>query len=312
MPGFWILSSLLLLTSIDVAECEETAEVDHGSCLLQKGMRKNKAVATQIPLTWASGPWDQYLYVFGSHHKSGTYLLLHMMRPTFDTLGANYSCYEGPFETGGKITSVGGRNKCWVSPHLEDCPIRWNYQSAAETFRAGRHGTANKEMRAVHIIRDPFDMLASSYCFHHAGKEPFLAFAPSNITLLNATEGVPIIAEYLSKTLKDMTEAYLVSGKDTFTIRYENITQSSTAFDLVVADMFEFLFGGLINDSSMQLIKELAKKEDLNRGMSNAENHVSDEDCEAAARAAIPLIRKDLLLQFQGYRQVLGYTPSAA
>lgn len=316
---------LLLLTFIVLAECQEPGEVGNGLCLLQGSVgHRRSSRAPQIlgrPLgtgssqSWASGPWDQYLYFVGASHKAGTVILRNIMQRAFDVLGANYSCYER-WPVCGAITMVGGMNHCKEPPHVEDCPIRWNCNMVASDMQAGRPGTASKEMRAVIIIRDPLEMVASAYCFHHRGKEPGSKFAPANITSLSPAEGMPLVADLMLSNTKDMVAAYQASGKNTHAVKYEDITRSSADFDRVVAGMFSFLFGGLINDSSMQLMLKEATLEDVHRdhvsddvrlGPGDDLDHVSDDTCKTAAREAIPFIQEDLLMHYHIDRKVLGY-----
>lgn len=311
---------LFLLTFIVLAACQELGEVNNGLCLLQGsvGLRRSSR-APQIlgrPLrtgnsqSWARGPWDQYLYFVGARHKAGTVLLRKIMQRAFDVLGANYSCYER-WSACGAITTVGGLNHCKEPPHLEDCPIRWNCGMVASDMQAGRPGTAGKEMRAVIIIRDPLEMVASAYCFHHRGEEPDSKFAPANITSLSPAEGVPLVADLMRSNTQDMVAAYQASGKDTHVVKYEDLTRSSTDFDHVVAGMFSFLFGDLINDSSMQLIQKEATGEDYHRLPHGAGSrdlaHVSNDKCKTAAREADRFIQEDLLMQYLMDRKVLGY-----
>lgn len=318
--------SCLAAETINEAECQESAEVEQSVCVcvcfLQQGARltSNNSLQTDTFQALASGPWDQYTYLVGAHHKAGSDLLRKIMHLAFDALGANQSCSEqmGQFPHAelalkswypdGVLTTIGGQYSCDDPPHL-DCPIRYKFNLEGFDFAADRPGTTNKELRAVHMIRDPLEMIASAYCYHHGGAESWSElYAPANITSLSAAEGVPLVAQRMYSVTASMVATSLASGKNAHLIRYENITRSSIDFDLVIADAFYFLFGGLINDSSMQLIQELATKQDLNRGIKVLDQqHVSDDDCKAAATEALPLIQEDLLLLFHKQRQVLGY-----
>jgi len=168
-----------------------------------------------------------------------------------------------------------------------------------------RQNAGEQGLRAVHIIRDPLEMVASGYCYHHAGNEreaDFNGFAPLNIESLNATEGVPLVAERMENVIKSMVEAFMVSdSKDTYVVRYENLTRSSPAFDYNIAMMFDFLFGGLITPAEMQQIKIEAQVEDLNRGQDgySDDGHVSDDECKLQARAALQYIPTALYAQFE-------------
>jgi len=263
-----------------------------------------------------SKPWDSHLYVVGTNHKAGSQVLRNIMRLTFDTLGANYSCREP--ETGDSvITSIGSShmmgtteviNRCSQEPN---CPIHWNNGIAKENLMADREQAGDAGMRAVHIIRDPLQMIASAYCYHHEGNEQGSLAAPPNIMELNAKEGVPLVAVTMLPIIMQMVGAYQASDStDTFVARYENLTQSSEGFDSTVANMFDFLFEDLITSAERHQIEINARVEDLHRGengYSAGTGHVSDDDCKTQATLALQLIPAVLYSQYVEYQVILEY-----
>jgi hypothetical protein len=296
-----------------------------GLALLQIGMDTPAAIsASGGGSRMKSDTWDKlkdkHLYVVGVYHKAGSHVLRLIMRKTFDELGADYSCRECPSIPGADavMTSAGSshmegnrpvRNQCSDYP---DSPIRWNNCNfPAEDLLADRGLAGAKGMRAVRIIRDPFQMVASAYCYHHAGNEPFSPFAPRNIMVLNATEGVPLTAKHMLRVINSMVKAHAVAdGRDTYTVVYERLTNSSSDFDATVGEMFDFLFADLITSEDRERIEMVAKTEDMNSEHfdgGSGSGHVSDDDCKEQATAALQLMPAALYSLYQEYRAVLGY-----
>jgi len=290
----WSIALLILSASAE--------ESPDASCLLQ---HRVDVVRKDI-----SKPWDHHLYLVGTRHKAGSQVLRNIMHLAFDALGAKLSCQEHSF-TNAVITTTGGDNKCYSKPHI---PIHWdNACLGTKVLDLNRRIGAeiSKPFRGVHIIRDPLQMVASAYCYHHRGNEKWnVVNAPPNIMEMGYEEGVPAVAGTMLPIVKAMVKAYQASGTDFHVVRYEDLTRSSQSFDYNVAQLFDAMFGGLITDSEMTKIKELAKQEDLHHGeigLSAGNDHVSDDEDKKLAAAALDLIDADLLKQYHELQRVLGY-----
>jgi hypothetical protein len=322
MFGFLLFFHLLRFVSGLNGRCSDSECVSgEYASFLQVGVDISDVVSRTKSNTWDKLK-DKHLYVVGVYHKAGSQVLRNIMRKAFDELGADYSCRECPLGTS-VITSVGSDHM--VAPNHDkmpnvcseypDSPIRWNNcQFPAEDLLADREMAGEKGMRAVRIIRDPFQMVASAYCYHHAGNEmpwPGSLYAPLNIMKLNATEGVPLVAILMRAAITSMVKAHTeADGRDTYTVVYERLTNSSADFDATVGEMFDFLFADLITSEDRERIETLARTEDLNSehfdGDSNDE-HVSDGACKEQATAALQLMPADLYSLYQEYQAVLGY-----
>jgi len=289
-------SIALLMLSAVVAE-EECSLLQYRTDLVRKDVSK---------------PWDHHLYLVGTRHKAGSQVLRNIMHLAFDELGANLSCQEyldQAYIPSAQMTTKGGDNKCLLRPQI---PIHWDNRLSTTVMQRDRHIGAemSKPLRGVQIIRDPLQMVTSAYSYHHRGQEPGSPMAPSNITKMGAAEGVPGCARTMLGTVKSMVDAYLATGTDIHVVRFENFTRSSLDFDSQVAETFDHLFKGLITDSEMSRIKDLAKQEDLHRGqdgISAGTGHVSDDEEKKLANAALDLIEPDLLQQYHEFQTVLGY-----
>jgi len=275
--------------------------------LLQTSLIVHKQHWAQI-----SKPWDHHLYVVGTRHKAGDNLLSNIMSRAFGILSATCGCSETYDQALPLDCSLPDWNDlyedlCFCAPHV-NCSIHFNGVFTGEDLLHDREMAGKRGMRAVHIIRDPLQMVASAYCFHHSGQELGTLYAPANITLLNVTEGVPLVAKYMLQIMSQMVDSYLVSDtRDTYIIWYENMTRSSSDFDHKVAEMIDFLFENIISPAQKQQIQIEARLEDPSRPNVLHSGHVSDEECKVRAGEAFKYIPEDLYSQYQQYRAVLGY-----
>merc|ERR1719210_1039520 len=120
---------------------------------------------------------------------------------------------------------------------------------------------------------------------------------------LNAEEGVPQMAQTMYGVIHDMVTTYETAYKnDTYTMFYEKLTRSSEDFDANVAEMFDFLFDGLITQAQRQQIEREAKYVDLNRGRNNysahKKSHISDDACKERASEALQFIPEPLASEY--------------
>jgi len=293
----------------------------HSECVPLHDHQEDEAsvslMQTSFQLEKRSKPWDEHLYVVGVYHKAGSQVLRNMMKKTFDALGADYSCREceggsSTITSNGNSHMEGGQSVLNICDREPDCPIHWNNCNfRAEALLADRQLAGEKGMRAVRIIRDPLQMVASAYCYHHAGNEQGSSSAPPNVMELNAEEGVPLTALTMLNVVQSMASAHQeATSRDTYSVVYENLTRSSADFDAIVAEMFDFLFAGMITAEERRQIEMEARTEDLNSEYFNGaskDEHVSDPDCKEQAIAALSLIPADLYSQYQEYQAVLGY-----
>ena len=259
-------------------------------------------VQTQTRLR-RSRPWDDHVYWAGVHHKAGSHLLRNIMRHAFDGLGASYSCYTNGSITE-SVTSAGFRHYC---PEVPDCHIMWEIAASEASFELAR---ARGNARGAHVVRNPKHMLASAYCYHHRGQEPQRAWSHfPEILFMGPREGMMTLWPEMYPFMYDM--AILFEDKDgLYHVRYELLTESSASFDQQVTGLYDFLFGGLVSRSEMQMIAEAAKAEDLNREKSvtkRAEKHTNSDECMGAALQALPSLDQSVLTELEELTVRLGY-----
>ena len=295
----------LCLLALATDECE-TEFVAAESSLIQKQLSVHETMK-KVHL------WDEHIFLVGTNHKAGSQLLRNTMAHVFDMLGASVSCNYWTHPHGSmehSVTSLNHRNDCALFP----APIRFNnhindksilqIRQEAHAVKAG--------LRGVMIVRDPLEMVASAYVYHHRGAEAINPME-KGIPQMAPEEGVPAMAKRMLPVLRLMVGAYQVSAPDVLVVRYEDFTHSPEGFDSTVEKIMEFLFGDEITDLQRAEIKRAARVEDLNRaddlGLSagNDVNHTNDEDEMTAAKAAVSLISPEVYAEYVKFRRELGY-----
>ena len=137
-------------------QCEDGKGNGLFQTLHQKHLRQNQQVIER------EDPLKKRIYLVGTSHKVGSQLLRNTMRRIFDSLGATDSCNYG--HGGGFITSkvtldsIGQVLDCAVHP----VNLRFHNHIGAEPILELRR--QKQPFRGVMGVRDPFEMIISSYC----------------------------------------------------------------------------------------------------------------------------------------------------
>ncbi|CAK9085313.1 tRNA (Cytosine(34)-C(5))-methyltransferase [Durusdinium trenchii] len=234
------------------------------------------------------------------------------MHWVFDILGATDSCQYG-FGVEPITSKPGYREDCT----FHETPIRFhNYINGEDILRLRKDAAFKGGLRGVMIIRDPFEMVASAYCYHHRGAELGTGLAPANITEIGPEEGVPIMAGTMLQVVRRMTSAYAVAKPEVLAVRFEKLTKSSQDFDNTVREILTFLFRNEITEKQTLQILNATAVEGVNRGLqgfselpgaNQGYNHTNDEEDMAVARKALHLIPDNILAEYQQHRKFLGY-----
>ncbi|CAE7362424.1 phr [Symbiodinium natans] len=293
----WLLLVLVIPTvPKDVAE-------EYATNFVQRKVGRIAASVKDTPRA-AVKPWQVRKYVGVSFHKSGTELIDHLWYHMFDALGA------GPFDIG-KNTSYNStswiRNQ--VSVIFPDAPIQLRedvWWPAVE--QEMREAAAPQPIRIAAIVRDPLDMIASAYCYHHRGEESDnLQFFPrGTLQSMGPKEGTAFAAERMFGVVQNMTESFETPKEDILVIRYEHITASSKGFDEAIRTLMDFFFTGLISQEEYNSALEASRHVDLHR-FPDFWGHTSDAACVAEAKQAALAMPGDLLAPFHSFQQRLGY-----
>ena len=133
-----------------------------------------------------AAPWDKHIFIVGANHKAGTFLLRKIMRHWFDLLGATSSCtMERSWPR--SITTLNHIHNCDLYP----APIRYTWNISGDMILQMRKETNDMkgDLRGVIIVRDPLEMVASAYVYHHRGEEPWNEPMEQGIPLMAPEDG---------------------------------------------------------------------------------------------------------------------------
>ena len=106
-----------------------------------------------------------------------------------------------------------------------------------------------------------------------------------------------------------MVELYTNSTPlETFSLRYEEVTNSSADFDKNIRGLLSHFFDGLVSDTVLQWIAELAKKQDLNRhpAQGGFNDHRNDPDCMQRTHAVLMSLHPEILEQLKTFQAQLA------
>ncbi|CAK9027060.1 unnamed protein product [Durusdinium trenchii] len=267
-------------------------------------------------------PMEKRVYLICTAHKAGTELMRNIFHWIFDLMDVKETCRFD--DTGGKIIS----NGTWK----QNCPdvdhpvnVRFHNHISSPIIESIRAETAKKGgFKGVMTIRNPLEMVVSSYCYHHRGAEPWNALG-DNMTDLAPKEGVPEMARRMLLTVRNMTHAFQAAKPEVYVSHYERITGSSAGFNQTIKEILDFLWGDEISHDLKQRALDATVHEDLHRGeegfsfhvdgtadgkMGNdGVNHTSDEQELDEARAHLSLLDQDVMEEYKRFQQILGYAP---
>ena len=107
------------------------------------------------------------------------------------------------------MTTLDRDNDCYdAAPN--QFQIRFHNHIHPQAIRDMGNETKGK-LRAVMIVRNPMEMLASAYCYRHRGAE---LGSPIELMLMGPREGVPAVAKssWMNSFVNGMVEAAMMSG----------------------------------------------------------------------------------------------------
>lgn len=301
-----------VLASCELGDCVG-GDQNSGNALIQKHAAQAPA-SNSRKSEQLMKPWDRRQYLVMASHKSGTHLIRNIMHRTFDELGATSSCAYNSWAI--PFTSVGCKVNCTENPR----PIRWaNWNRPDHIIEMRKEGP----YRGVMVVRDPMEMVVSAYVYHHRGEEvgPNGAWdVPINLTWLEPTEGIPLMAEIMMYPIGDMMTSFEIADGDTLTVKYEDFLRSSDDFDATYAKIMDFFFDKEISEDQKKRALRSAKLEDahgpfgLSKSLEQEEvangqegDHTNDQKAMDDVRQYLKLIKKETYDQLNKWRFELGY-----
>ncbi|CAK9080786.1 Copia protein [Durusdinium trenchii] len=277
----------------------------HGPGLFQTSLARRHARSKP------ENPLDKRVYVTCTSHKAGSQLLRNTMRWILDLLGAREGCR---YDHMGQEFLTHGVWDQECSEHPAN--VRFHNHISGKALLELRAETAQTGgFRGVMTIRNPLEMVISSYCYHHRGAEPWNSIS-DGMASMHPKDGVPEMARRMLPVVYNMVQAYQVTKPEVYVSRFERMTGSSTGFNQTVQEMLDFLFGNEVSDNFKRRALDAAVHEDLNRGEfgysftdhTNDVNHTSDEQEMDEARSYLSLVDKDLMAHYKEMQKALGYS----
>jgi len=203
-----------------------------------------------------------------------------------------------------------------------------------ELLQKERASAAKKarSLRVAAIVRNPLDMVASGYCYHHAGNEKLnVMFAGQNalpvLMTMDPFNGTAFYAKRLLPLVRMMSEVFEHQAKDVLALSFERLTESSESFDREVGKLLDFWFEDLLAPDQRRIALEAAQRADEHRNSQrendpdpaekmthqdrnyaeDRQNHGSDPECIKIAREALKAMPREVLDEYYSHQRKLGY-----
>jgi len=264
-------------------------------------------------------PWEVNNYIIANYHKAGAFLSDSLTRTILEILGApkevfghvEYPCY-----------SSGSDSFLHLCHNMEAPFLVYTDAFNASVESAERLKSGSKKLLVAGFVRDPLEMVASAYCYHHAGEELGNQMFPvKEIMQMGPEEGTQVTATALLPLAEWMTSVFEDPDDDTLRLDFEDLTKSSARFDSGVQRLLNHFFGtgtDLISKQERFLIAEKAKVYDANRNPETTSvyinstfpsvEHSSDPVCKKAAHSALhKSLNPALFARYQDLQRRLGY-----
>ena len=255
-------------------------------------------------------PWEVNNYVMAGYHKSGIEVSGKILATIFLKLGASqddkgilqFPCYQKQQAEG----------RCYNF----DAPIMFYIDSYNATYahvEKAKSAAENKGLRVAVSVRNPMEMVASGYCYHHEGQERTnRLFNSTELLLLGPEEGTRRFAEQELFLVETMVNVIEHSDENTMRLTYEDLTRSSSGFDAEIQRLMDHYFGvgpdALISMEERNEVATLLQLQDLNRNPEADMNHSTDGGCKEMARNAMKSWSNTMLYKkYEELAERLGY-----
>jgi hypothetical protein len=248
----------------------------------------------------AASGGEEPLWVFGAHHKSGTYLMRALAGHQVNSLGQGACSAD-------QCSYIGGHKRCETFGARDRAnvwyPCNFNITQLAQARAEAK--TSGRQLRVVHLIRDPLAVVLSGYMFHTRVPEYDSSSASPNATMSERLRQEA--QQAIAWQLRDMFEIHQDPGKDIMVIRFEDFTRSSESFDRTIANMYSFTVGDLADRTLLDSLKTAAQAQDCHRHPPKDSDHVKRQELMSEAAEAIKLIPAEILGRLHEYRTSMGY-----
>ena len=288
------------------------AAVGHAAeCMESECLSVSNFLQTKTHLEPQVKPWHVYDYLTANYHKSGVYMTNEIHNMIFTILGAAEEGAMGTLEF-----------PCyWHSAvplcYNMDAPILRFTDGFNASWRAAHTGI--KPRKVAGSIRDPLQMVASAYCYHHEGKEIVNVLMPvKELLVLGPEAGTELCAQWMLPVIEWMASVFADPDYLTLALTFEEFTNSSEGFDASINRLLDHYFGtgdDLISKDQRSQIQEAVKAFDEIRNPaidnttanSMSTTHSSDPECKKKASEAVMKMDPVLLKKYQELQRRLGY-----
>lgn len=247
------------------------------------------------------------IWLYASHHKSGTELFRNLARYQSMLLGQPPCVNHGCARNGGPCTYKFPSSQADPAHIYFSCHLFVKQLEAIQKFSGG-------DWRAVHVIRDPIALVVSGYIYHMRSGNRDLDGQTAAIRDMPTSEGLRLEAEFaLTKAIPQMVDAVKWERdhpENTLVVRLEEFTRSSQDYDASVRRLYDFLAEDVFCPQYMTQLSRMAVKDDLNRAHAapaGGSKHVAGEDIKEEVKAALQSIPAELHVKLQDARKKLGY-----
>ena len=187
-------------------------------------------------------PWELHRYVTCSHHKAGVDLSKDLTAQVFKGLGLNmtqdFGAWNFHCDGVGKLYCFNRQAPVRIETDCCSVQSAQNEQAAYPL----------QPMRVANSVRDPLDMVASAYCYHHRGMEWFNdVYSPQEVMKMDVQEGVQFMAQTMLDVVANMTSFLEHPHVEVHAVSFEIISASSAGFDAELEKLLDFWPRGCSN-----------------------------------------------------------------
>jgi len=184
----------------------------------------------------------------------------------------------------------------------------------AQSDGQGAGSNASRQLRGVHIIRDPVAMVISGYIYHLKNNE-VEALRP--IRNMSMEKGLLKVAKWtLEASAMEELHSYQSAPSWVMHVRFEHFTSSSDNYDKVAAALYDYMLHDIYTAKEREQLLHAAAFHDLRRhpvasssesGGSEIVGHVADESLKEKVLKIIDKLPPRLLARLLFLRKTLGY-----
>jgi len=242
----------------------------------------------------------------GTHHKTGTVLLTHILKGACKALKWRCTFNHRPTHCGSAAEAVA------AGLHL--CFLQHGIRFQLPLHRATANGSSHVPYRFIHSIRDPLEVVLSGYAYHLKTTERWAQRSEARwngTTYVKYLNGLSLEQGLLAElvhakrdSLKTMPRLFNRTASDrcTLTYRFEDFKSD---WDGAIAKLWDML--GITDRATVEQLNRLAAKHNVYRPSRSFNKHVSSASADKRQHMRAVLQKSPAYAQIVEVRRVLGY-----